>query len=194
MDIEKTSALARQIKQARGIAYKMEDYPRKRAALSWLDMAGQSLATEEEDSTETATANLDAALKIIKGTDKQKEIDMATAKTTQPTTPAETAPAVSPDLAAIIAGAVAQAIASMPQQAASAPTAKKPANAMPNPVTAKAKSVTVTATATRATASTVVFGVADHGVLWADRGISVDRKALESLGNPGVVTITIAAK
>ena len=161
----------------------MTDYPRKRAALSWLDMASQSLAMEDEQSIETATANLDAALKIISKTDTQKEIPTMTAKT-QPET-------VTADLAAVIAAAVAQALAAMPQ--AQAPTAK-PKNALPDESKPTAKALTVTLAANRATASTVVYSVADHSILWADRGLSIDRKALESIGNPQSITVTITAK
>jgi hypothetical protein len=166
----------------------MKDYPRKRAALSWLDMASQSLAMEDEDSIETATANMDAALKIISKTDTQKEIPTMTAKTTQPEASVTTDPMAA--LQAMIATAVAQALASTPT---STPAAK-PKSALPDPAKPTAKSVTVTASANRATASTVVYSVADHSVLWADRGLSIDRKALESIGNPQSIVITITAK
>ena len=93
-------------------------------------------------------------------------------------------------LATLIANAVAQALAAMPQ---AQPTAK-PKNALPEESKPTAKALTVTLAANRATASTVVYSVADHSVLWADRGLSIDRKALESIGNPQSITVTITAK
>ena len=95
-------------------------------------------------------------------------------------------------LQAMIATAVAQALAGAPQAQAQ-PTAK-PKNALPEESKPTAKALTVTLAANRATASTVVYSVADHSVLWADRGLSLDRKALESIGNPQSITVTITAK
>ena len=190
--IAETSALARRIKATRADAYTMKDYPRKRAALSWLDMASLILATEEEGSIEQAEHDLISAQRIITGTDTQKEL---------PTMPAKTQPetAVTVDPMAAIAQMMANQTAMMTalMEKVSTPTSAtpaKPKNALPEESKPTAKALTVTLAANRATASTVVYSVADHSVLWADRGLSLDRKALESIGNPQSITVTITAK
>ena len=162
----------------------MTDYPRKRAALGWLERAANKLAMAELGEpldTEDVTASIEFAQDIIRGTDTQQELPTMTAKNEPDTNTA---------LATLIANAVAQALAAMPQ---AQPTAK-PKSALPEESKPTAKALTVTLAANRATASTVVYSVADHSVLWADRGLSIDRKALESIGNPQSITVTITAK
>ena len=120
-----------------------------------------------------------------------------TAKTTQPVT-AETVTDPLAAIAQMMANQTAMMAALM--EKVNAPTSApaqvpaKPKNALPEESKPTAKALTVTLAANRATTSTVVYSVADHSVLWADRGLSIDRKALESIGNPQSITVTITAK
>lgn len=189
--IAEISELSRKIKAVKAIAYTMRNYQLKRAALSWLDMASQSLAIEEEDSIEQATANLSAAERIIAGT--QKEITMTTK--TQPETKTDDPLAT---IAQMLANQSAMMSALMEKvntpPAPAAKSAPKSDSALPDPVKPTAKSLSVYVTMQRATKSTIVAKSSDadlHGLIWNDRGLSFGRPELEQLGNPGRVKITV---
>lgn len=180
--------LADRIAGAYADAHAMRNPAVRKVALRTVGMASLALQAGDEESAEE---DLRAAERIIGST--QERTPEMTAKT-QPANPVVTADSI----AAMIADAVAQALAA---QAPAAPQAPAPAatprpiskNAIPEVTTGSAKSIGCDATVLRATASTVVYAVANHNVLWADRGISVDRVALQKLGNPATIRITITA-
>ena len=160
----------------------------RKVALRTVGMA--SLALQADDQ-EAAESDLAAAERIIGST--QERTPEMTAKTQTPANPVVTADSI----AAMIAAAVAQALAAQaPPQAAQAPAATPKStskNAIPEVSAGSVKAIACDATVLRATASTVVYAVANHSVLWADRGISIDRAALQKLGNPATVRITVTA-
>jgi hypothetical protein len=161
----------------------------RKVALRTVGMA--SLALQADDQ-EAAESDLAAAERII-GSTQERTPEMTAAKT--PANPVVTADSI----AAMIAAAVAQALAAQAPaapQAAPAPAATpKPIskNAIPEASAGSVKSIGCDAAVLRATASTVVYAVANHNVLWADRGVSIDRMALQKLGNPATIRITITA-
>ena len=183
--------LADRIAGAYADAHAMRNPAVRKVALRTVGMASLALQAGDQESAEE---DLRAAERIIGSTQGQGRKPEMTAKTQTPANPVVTADSI----AAMIADAVAQALAA---QAPAAPQAPAPAatpkpiskNAIPEASAGSVKSIGCDATVLRATASTVVYAVANHNVLWADRGISIDRKALEKLGNPATVRITVTA-
>ena len=181
--------LADRIAGAYADAHAMRNPAVRKVALRTVGMASLALQAGDQESAEE---DLRAAERIIGSTQGQGRKPEMTAKTQTPANPVVTADSI----AAMIADAVAQALAAQAPaapQAAQAPAVPVSKNAIPNPGTGSVKSIGCDATVLRATASTVVYAVANHATLWADRGISIDRKALEKLGNPATVRITITA-
>jgi hypothetical protein len=189
--------LADRIAGAYADAHNVRNPTLRKVALRTVGMA--SLAAQAGDE-ESAEEDLRAASLVIGGDNQiatktqpatERAIaqgdDTMTAKT-QPANPVVTADRI----AAMIADAVAQALAAQAPAPAATP---KPIskNAIPEVATGSVKAIACDATVLRATASTVVYAVANHNVLWADRGISIDRMALAKLGNPATVRITITA-
>ena len=179
--------LADRIAGAYADAHAMRNPAVRKVALRTVGMA--SLALQADDQ-EAAEADLRAAERIIGSTQGQGRKPEMTAKT-QPANPVVTADSI----AAMIADAVAQALAAQAPAAQAPAATPKPIskNAIPEVTTGSVKAIACDATVLRATASTVVYAVANHATLWADRGISIDRMALAKLGNPATVRITITA-
>ena len=179
--------LADRIAGAYADAHAMRNPAVRKVALRTVGMASLALQAGDEESAEE---DLRAAERIIGST--QERTPEMTAKT-QPANPVLSADSLS----AMIADAIAQALAAQAPQAPApqAPAAPKPIskNAIPEASAGSVKSIGCDAAVLRATASTVVYAVANHNVLWADRGISVDRMALQKLGNPATIRITITA-
>lgn len=202
--IAEASTLARRCQRLRAQAHRMERGKAKDLALEYLGLARLGLDQLEQTYTEGVAAQVDTILDdaehIIDHADdlpteppSEREHERTNAMTAKNETPVTADPMAA--IAQMMANQTAMMAALMEKVSApaNAPTAK-PKSALPEPAKPTAKSVSVTASAGRATASTVVYQVADHSVLWADRGVSIDRKALESIGNPQSVTITITPK
>ena len=170
-------------------AHAMRNPTLRKVALRTVGMA--SLALQADDQ-EAAESDLAAAERIICGdapyTGRTPEM---TAKTQTPANPVVTADSI----AAMIADAVAQALAAQAPAAQAPAATPKPTskNAIPEVSAGSVKSIGCDAAVLRATASTVVYAVANHNTLWADRGISIDRMALRKLGNPATIRITVTA-
>ena len=181
--------LADRIAGAYADAHAVRNPALRKVALRNVGMA--SLALQADDQ-EAAEADLRAAERIIGSTQGQGRKPEMTAKTQTPANPVVTA-----DIAKMIADAVAQAMAAQAPaapQAAPAPAAKPVSkNAIPAQTSGSVKAIACDAAVLRATASSVVYAVANHNTLWADRGISIDRGALAKIGNPATIRITITA-
>jgi hypothetical protein len=180
--------LADRIAGAYADAHNVRNPALRKVALRSVGMA--SLAAQADDQ-EAAEADLAAAERIIAGSTQERTPEM-TAKT-QPANPVVTADSIAAMIQAALAQALAAQTPAAPQAAPAATPKPTSKNAIPTPGTGSVKSIGCDATVLRATASTVVYAVANHATLWADRGISIDRKALEKLGNPATVRITITA-